>query len=321
MRDSAYSIRTTTATISRCWQTFFHAPCDARVAALVRIGFAVVVLADLAVFYPDRQDWFTDQGVLTAETSRLLASPYAWSLLWWLPSTPAVIDCVFAVAFASAVLLLVGLLPRMNAACLFVVLYSLEMRNAIIFDSQDIVIRLLAFCLIWIPSGRCWSVQACLANWRRTRPLPGPFPEGDGGCSVPGWGLRLIQIQIAMVFFSTALVKLSGKEWIDGTALYYVSRLDDFFGRFPVPAWLFDTPWTVALMTWAVILVELTVPILIWFRKTRRLCLVAALLFHLANEWTMHLFLFHWIMLVGWLSFLTSDDLALVGLKRQDERA
>jgi len=314
MSDSANSLQATAAAISRAWHAFFHAPLDARVAAIVRIAFAVVVLADLAVLYPDRQRWFTDQGVLTAETSRLLANPYGWSLLWWLPSTPAVIDGVFAIAFASAVLLLVGLLPRANAACLFVLLYSLVMRNAIIFDSQDTVIRLLAFCLIWIPSAQCWSLEAVLKT--RLSPHPDPLPKGE---EVNGWGLRLIQIQIAMVFLSTALVKLSGKEWLDGTALYYVSRLDDFFGRFPVPAWLFDTPWTVALMTWAVILVELTVPILIWFRKTRRLCLVMALLFHLANEWTMHLFLFHWIMLVGWLSFVTSDDLALLGLKRQDE--
>jgi vitamin K-dependent gamma-carboxylase-like protein len=107
-------------------------------------------------------------------------------------------------------------------------------------------------------------------------------------------------------------LKLAGDEWIDGTALYYVSRLDDFFGRFPIPAWLFDTPWVVAPMTWGVLIVELAVPMLIWFKETRRWCLLATVLFHLANEWTMHLFLFHWIMLVGWLSFLTTDDLTWV---------
>jgi hypothetical protein len=33
----------------------------------------------------------------------------------------------------------------------------------------------------------------------------------------------------------------------------------------------------------------------------------------------MHLFLFHWIMLVGWLSFVTTDDLALLGLIRKPQ--
>ena len=65
---------------------------------------------------------------------------------------------------------------------------------------------------------------------------------------------------------------------------------------------------TPAFATWSVIAVELAVPIFIWFRETRRLCLAGLLLFHLANEWTMNLFFFHWIMLVGWISFLTPDD-------------
>jgi hypothetical protein len=47
---------------------------------------------------------------------------------------------------------------------------------------------------------------------------------------------------------------------------------------------------------------------LIWFRETRRLALALVVLFHLANEWTMHLHLFHWVMLVGWLAFVQPQD-------------
>jgi hypothetical protein len=113
---------------------------------------------------------------------------------------------------------------------------------------------------------------------------------------------------MAAMLFSSGLMKLAGDPWLNGTALYYVSRLDDYFGRFPVPAWAFDTPWIVALMTWSVLLAELAVPILIWFRETRLPCLIVLLVFHLANEWTMNLFLFHWVMLAGWISFLTPAD-------------
>ena len=67
--------------------------------------------------------------------------------------------------------------------------------------------------------------------------------------------------------------------------------------------------------TWSVLIVELAVPVLIWFRETRRLCLLLLLVFHLGNEWTMHLFLFHWIMLCGWLSFVTNDDLRWFGVR------
>jgi hypothetical protein len=138
---------------------------------------------------------------------------------------------------------------------------------------------------------------------------------------VPGWPLRLLQIEMAAMFLSTGLVKLNGDKWLNGTAMYYVSRLDDFFGRLPVLGFLFDTPWVVALMTWTVIAAELLVPIFIWFRETRRVCLVVAIGFHLANEWTMNLFLFHWLMLCGWMAFLTPEDFAWAGNRSHAGRA
>ena len=145
---------------------------------------------------------------------------------------------------------------------------------------------------------------------------------GDRGQErlVPGWPVRLIQIEMAAMFFSSALMKLAGEPWVNGTALYYVGRLDDFFGRFPVPAYLFDTPWTVAVMTWSVVIAEFTIPILIWFKETRRPCLLVLLAFHLANEWTMNLFLFHYLMLCGWISFVTPEDFAWLGRRRKEPR-
>ena len=117
---------------------------------------------------------------------------------------------------------------------------------------------------------------------------------------------------MAAMLFSSALVKLGGDPWLDGTAIYYVSRLDDHFGRFYVPAFVFDTPWVVAFITWSVLVAELLCPLLIWFRETRLPCLFILAAFHLANEWTMNLFLFHWLMLCGWLAFVTPADFAFL---------
>jgi hypothetical protein len=64
----------------------------------------------------------------------------------------------------------------------------------------------------------------------------------------------------------------------------------------------------VALITWSVLLAELLCPLLLWFRETRLACVAILVLFHLGNEWTMNLFLFHWLMLCGWMAFLTPAD-------------
>ena len=308
MTPAPWSLSSTLPALARGWHRFFHAPCDARICAAVRIGYATLVLIHLAVLYPDLDVWFTQQGVLPLENSKQAVSPYAWSLLWLLPDTSAVVHACYWVAVAHAVGLLVGVLSPLNALFLFVWIVSFQFRNNMINDGEDTVMRLLGFLLIWLPSGRCWSVDALVRRWWQRRLVAADHADVLDACEAPGWGLRLLQIQMAAMFLSSGLVKLSGDSWLGGTALYYVSRLDDHFGRFPVPAAVFDTPWVVALITWSVLIAELAVPILIWFRETRLICLLVVVAFHLANEWTMNLFLFHWLMLCGWMAFVSADD-------------
>lgn len=317
MNPAPWSLRATCQALAGGWNAFFHAPCDARVCAAIRMAFAIVVLLDLSILYPDLDLWFTDSGVLPTEASQEVAKPYAWTVFWHLPSTSAVVHVCYWIIVVQAVLLLIGLLPNLQMLCLFVWLTSLENRNFLIIDGEDVVFRLVAFCLIWVPLGRCWSVDTALWWWFVARPLtPDPSPtrgEGSATYAAPGWGLRLLQIQMCVSFLAAGLWKLSGESWLDGTALYYVARLDDYFGRLPTPTWPFDSPWTVALMTWSVIAVEVLAPILLWFKETRRPALILVVLFHLANEWTMHLFLFHWVMLCGWMAFISPEDFAWVG--------
>ena len=106
----------------------------------------------------------------------------------------------------------------------------------------------------------------------------------------------------------SGLEKCQGAAWREGTALYYVSRLDDLFYRFPVPEFIFESLFLVAIATWAAVLLELSIPVLVWFGKTRRFALCLAVLFHLSLDYMMNLNLFEWLMLVGWSSFIERAD-------------
>ena len=119
-----------------------------------------------------------------------------------------------------------------------------------------------------------------------------------------------MQVQTAAILFFSGCEKLNGEEWLDGTAIYYVSRLDDMFCRFPLPDFLFQSLFLMSLMTWATLLFELGIPIAIWFGKTRKAALVLVVLFHLSLDYMMNLNLFHWIMIVGWMSFIQPGDFA-----------
>lgn len=313
-QSAGWSLRAVLRAVANCWNEFFHGPQDTRICAAIRIAFAALVLVNLAVLYPDLELWFTDDGVLKAEASQRIGPPYQWSLLWHLPSTSAVVNGCFWLLIGHTLLLLVGLASRLNALCVLVWLISFQNRNFQIVEGEDFVFRLVGLFLVLMPCGASWSLDARLWRWFRGSTEPATH-------LAPAWGLRLLQIQMAVIFFSAGLHKLGAEAWFDGTAMYYVSRLDDYFGKFPIPTWLFDASWSVAIITWSVVLGELLVPVFIWFRETRRWALAVAVLFHLGNEWTMHLFLFHWIMLTGWLAFVQPGDFAWLRRRREGDRA
>lgn len=276
---------------------FFFESCDPSVVPLLRISFATVTTIYCAVWMRDSQLWFTDNGVLTTSTAQLINGHRQWSLLFLLPSTAGVVHGCLTVMFVQCLLMLIGCWSRFQVACIFVWLVSFQHRNQLICDGEDTLFRLMSFLLIFLPLDARWS----LLRWIFKKP-------GVPITTAKSWGLRLIQIQMSVIYASAGFNKLLGVTWRDGTALYYVSRMTDHFGRLPLPDLLFEKLWVVQLQTWMVVLIELALPIALWIRPTRRMALVLGFGLHLAIEATMHLFLFQWIMMVGLLSFVTFES-------------
>jgi len=107
---------------------------------------------------------------------------------------------------------------------------------------------------------------------------------------------------MTVIYASTALCKLEGETWQNGSAVGYVSRMTDNFGRWISPEW-FDLPWITPLATWGTLAVEAFLPFGLWTPKIRWLAIGLAALMHLGIEASMNLFLFQWVMLLGLVSF------------------
>jgi hypothetical protein len=93
------------------------------------------------------------------------------------------------------------------------------------------------------------------------------------------WALRLLFVQMALIYVCNGVYKLAGADWRRGESLYYV--LCDLtltrysFAQFPPPLWL------LRLLSWAVLAWEVGFPLWVGWRRTRvaGLCFGAA--FHL----------------------------------------
>lgn len=279
------------------WNDFFFAARDPRLAGVLRIGYGVLVLVNLAVLAPDVPRWFGSAGVLPASDARELMTEHAPTVLGWASAAWWPWLC-YGVLAAAAVLLTAGWHSRIQAVVVLLGLTWFQDRNYAIVDGEDTLFRMFAFYLVLCPAGWAYSLDARRRKRRGGAEEP-PIP----------WALRLFQIQMSVIYLSSAIEKSLGHDWTVGTALYYASRLDDAFGKFPVPGFVFESLGLTRIMSWSVLALEWILPVVLWLRPTRRAAIGVAIVFHLAIDYSMNLFLFHWLMILGILSFAEIDEL------------
>jgi hypothetical protein len=279
------------------WTRWWHAPPDRRVVAALRIALGVLLLVSFASQAEFVELWWGERGLVPRRFARAILDPGEGSLLFLLPRESRWLWACWALAVVQSALLALGWQARFQAACLYVWLVSFQNRNTAILDGEDGMFRLLTFFLIFLPLSDLWSVDAWLRR-RRGKGLP---------ASGSGFALRLIQIQTVFVYLVAGLEKTQGAAWLDGTAMNLVLHLDDVHGRLPEWHALADSVLASRLMTWGTLVLEAAIPVAIWFPRTRRPAMIAAIAFHLALEWMMNLFLFEWVMIAGWLTFVDWD--------------
>ena len=286
------AIRAVPRQVADFWDAFFFAAAAMPMAGIIRISYGVLTLINMLCLKPYLEVWFTEGGPIPLASAKAILDPDALMPLSWFPHTFAAVQVCYWVMIGQIALLTLGVFTRVNALGVFFWLVAFQHRNMILFDGEDVLFRLMAFYLVWLPSGAYFGFDA-----RKDRR---PVRERR----FPLWRLRLLQIQMSFIYLSTLGEKIRGTDWLDGSALYYVSRLDDLFGRFPLPESVFNCLTCLQAATWGTLIVEFIIPVFLWNRRLRGPVLLLALGFHLGIDYSMNLNLFHWIMLTGLLSFV-----------------
>lgn len=279
----------------KVWNNCFHAPCPLYVSAAFRIGYAALLLINVGFWLPDLHRWFGANGLFPKGTSEAYYGHSLFSLLDWLPESNTFAYICYAIFVIQILGLLVGWRTRFQAIGVYLWFLSFMNHSPMLWAGEDTVFAIFGFLLVFLPSAKVLSFDT---RHRTARAIL--FHEARPAI----WPLRLIQFQTCLIVFASGLQKLSGESWQNGTALYYISRLDDTFGRFPVPPIFIEWLPAIRVLTWSVIVIEILVPICVWHPKLRTASLCAAFLLHLGIEYAMDLFLFEWIMMLGWCTFL-----------------
>jgi hypothetical protein len=173
------------------------------------------------------------------------------------------------------------------------------------YHNNRYALLLLGFLLAFTPCDRSFSI----ANVLRRKPHALPLEARIA----PTFARRLFQIQVSLVYLSSACGKLLDADWRGGQVLRlrFESVAPFWAARgiaLPMPvASLLSSPLFAAFAAKIAISTELFLALGLWFPRTRRLALWVGVLFHFWIEVSARVELFSWVMGSAYLAFVIPE--------------
>lgn len=243
----------------RAWDRFWFGALDPLPLGVFRVALGIMIFLMYLALGPTWEAYFGAEGISAGLPPDPL-SVFYWTdglvplrAFWWL-------------GVAASVTFTLGLWSRPSTIVLYVLETSMAHRSPIAVNGEDLLMRMLLFYACFAPVGSALSLD-------RHRLAGDPAPRI--------WPVRLMQINLALIYVFAAVAKLvSDPAWLGGDYMYWVLA-DDDLSRWPFPG-LSARLWVSAPMTYAALLVEGLFPILVWFERTRGIAVVAAMAFQVA---------------------------------------
>ncbi len=293
-----------TATSGR-WNNFWFRSVSGVAFGLVRIAFGATLLLTLLEFAPLLFDQYTASGYFPISSAR----QWSWGNLIALFHVDALdtlgaIVAIYTTLLFATTLLMLGWHTRIAAATVFALLLWFQTRNPTYLNGGDEVLRLMAFYLFLgyltiPPRSRSVSVD----RWLSTE---GSRSDRWLGGEMRIWPVRMIQIQICLVYAVAGAWKLAGDSWWTADAVFYATQ-NPQVARFILPAAAWSQPlfWVASLSTawW-----EFTFPLTYAWKRTRKLALGFGVFLHVGVLLTMNIGFFSLAMLAAYPAFVGSEN-------------
>ncbi len=244
-----------------------------RVAAL-RIATALVLLVDIFVEYLPHFTAFFGPDAISQRLydGRFRADHMYWSVLRWLPAEWGG-QALFGVWIASAVALLIGWRPLVSGLIVWICALSVWNLNPGLHNGGDRLRHTLFLMIAVSCSGAVWGVSSV-----RGKNDPRPV-------LVPGWPVKVLFVQLAVMYFFCGYYKGISPLWRSGFAMYWTSH-DLAWSLCPSAADQFPV-WLHRLSALVTLVWELGFPVLAVLKRTRTATLALGVLFHVGTLFTM----------------------------------
>lgn len=179
------------------------------------------------------------------------------------------------VALGVLFIVAIGFRPRYTGLLHWWVNYSF-VSSCPLIDGGEQVLSVLTFLLLAITftDARKW-------HWSTIHEVQeASYPR----LFIANFTFLIVRVQVCLIYLHSAVAKCSVTEWINGTALYYWLN-DNSFGLTswlrPLVMPLLVNPFTLPLLTWAVLVLEFLLAAALFMNKTQqRYLLYGGIVFH-----------------------------------------
>jgi hypothetical protein len=295
------------------WNAFWFTPQAPTTLGLMRIATGLIVFYSQLVWTQELLTFVGFDGMLPRDYRQLLFGSYAWSHFDWVTSTTQ-IWIVHWTGLLIVALFTLGVKTRITSilTAALVISYCNRATGAL-FGLDQIMVMLCLYLSIGNSGGafsfdRWWQMRKQRAG-DSTNDFPnkmGLRPLRWSGIDSPdvltNIATRLVQLHLCLIYFYAGLGKLQGETWWNGQAIWFSVASHEY--QTLDLTWMADHMGLVALLTMITVYWEVTYSALIWFRLTRPIVLLIAVLTHLGIGLAMGMMTFGLVMLVANLSFV-----------------
>jgi predicted DCC family thiol-disulfide oxidoreductase YuxK len=299
------------APLMRAWSQIWFKDRSTAPLELSRIGIGAALLLHYGMATPYLLTFWGDTGWLPrALLAREIADPWMQSVFFHL-TDPWQWFAVHAFFLFCCAAFMLGWRTPWVKWLVLVGHISYDHRNPDLPYGVDAILACLLLILCFAPIGRAISLdrvrEVRSAKLKSLAAAPPTFTSPWAfACT------RLMQIQMAVLFFFSAADKLKGDDWWDGDAVWLVFSSNDYYNGALLD--LFASHyWLANVATYGTVLIEIAFPFLIWQRRSRPYMLAAAIFLHLQFAVLMKLYYFSFVMIMGHMSFVRRQWLSGLG--------
>jgi len=277
-------IKKNSSAVWQWWNQFWFESASPAHWTLFRAALGLVLLGGHLIRTLDLELLYSESGIMPLHVMpELLDMKYRWSLLTLFPSTTAL--WIFNSLFlASLVTLTLGIFPRLSAIAAYVLHVSIIRRNMAPTYGFDLI---AIFFLLYL----------CLAEYKTSK--------RKWRNDLSSVGLRLVQLQVCIIYAYSGLDKARGPMWWAGESLWGVlanpqlTRFDfTFFAQWPL---------LVVIFTYSTLAWEIYFPVLVWSKTFKNFMLLFGVALHVGIALMINIPFFGLLMIVSYIVFLDND--------------